>query len=65
MAAASLESSTDAIVGHTHPKNVILATSHLWKKRGGITAAMTTNYAERLFVLTDVGIFYYQRGCLW
>ena len=59
-----MESSTDAIVGNTNPNNIILATSHLWKKRGGITAAMTTNYAERLFVLTDVGIFWYQPGCL-
>jgi hypothetical protein len=54
----------DAIQGLTHPKRVIKASTHLWKRRGAFTAAMSTNWAERLFVLTDTALFWFEVGGL-
>lgn len=56
------ELSAEAIQGMTHPKNVLIACSNLWKKRGALTASVKTNWCERLFVLTKDALFWYERG---
>lgn len=51
-----------AIIGLTHPKTVLRAATNLWKKRGTLSAAVSTNWVERLFVLTDTALFWFEMG---
>ena len=59
---ADIDDLADAIQGLTHPQNQLVAILPLWKRRGGITAAMHTNWVERLFVLTDTTLYWYELG---
>lgn len=51
------------IQGLTHPSNVMQAVAPLWKRRAGtLSAAVKTSWVERLFVLTDTALFWYELG---
>ena len=51
-----------AIQGLTRPSRYITACGHLWKRRGALTASLTTNWVERLVVLNDVALFLFEMG---
>ena len=50
------------IRGMTHPQNVLIACTNLWKKQGAFTASVSTSWAERLLVLTESALFWFERG---
>jgi hypothetical protein len=51
------------ILGLTHPKTLLIAASNLWKRRGSLSATVKgSNWAERLFVLTEAGLFWFDKG---
>ena len=59
---ADIDDLADAISGLTHPSNFLTAVVPLWKRRGALTAAMRSNWVERLFVLTETALFWYEPG---
>jgi hypothetical protein len=51
------------IKGLTHPSNILHSAAALWKRRAGsLTSAVKTNWVERLFVLTETALFWYELG---
>ena len=56
------ESSEKHIRGMTHPKRIFIAANNMWKRRGAISATMKSNWVERLFVLTESSLFWFERG---
>ena len=53
-----------AIQGLTHPNRWLVAANHLWKRRGALTANFKTNWVERLVVLTDTALFWFETGAI-
>ena len=52
----------EAVQGLTHPNRWLFACNHLWKRRGALTAAVKTNWVERLVVLTETSLFWFDTG---
>ena len=53
-----------AIQGLTHPNRFLVACNHLWKRRGALTSAIKTNWVERLVLLTDSALFWFETGAI-
>eukprot|EP00965_Chrysotila_dentata_P045019 1495063-Pleurochrysis_carterae.AAC.8 len=54
--------SVDDIRGLTHPTHYISAAVPLYKKRGRFAAAMTRDWVERMFVLSENAIYWFDQG---
>ena len=59
---AETEVSEPDTVKHIHPNKFIRAASTLYKRRGKLTATVRSDWVERLFVLTDTALFWYDLG---
>ena len=50
------------IRGLTHPGHYMIAATALYKRRGRLTATVRSDWVERLFVLTDLAIMWFDLG---
>lgn len=52
------------ILGLTHPRRVFIGANNLWKKRSAsaLTAAVKSTWVERLFILNETALFWYEKG---
>ena len=50
------------IRGLTHPGHYMIAATALYKRRGRLTATVRSDWVERLFVLTDSAIMWFDLG---
>ena len=55
------QSEAEAIQGLTHPNKVLLAAANMFKRRGALTATVRSNWVERLFVLTENALFWFDK----
>lgn len=52
-----------SILGLTHPNRVLIAATNLWKRRGALTSAISSsNWVERLVVLTETSLLWFDKG---
>lgn len=56
------EAPPPATVTQIHPNKFIRAAATLYKRRGKLTATVRSEWVERLFVLTDTALFWYDLG---